>query len=629
MPSFQQFQQQLVQELFGAASSATGAVSPALTSLIDALPYYGDPDFEAAHRGALTNLLEVNMPNSGIAAQPDQAGVGYYSVYAYSGSFSGYQSFFFSGISQTSPAASVADVVLAENQNMHDAWWGNYAVSVLTDAIRLTIPITLDTGKLAGDLSNANAAFLPCLAGSYYAVYQNGFSPTANALGVIVSTGQTQQACTSLQSLISSGQFTANVNQAISLGGDSTAAAVWFLFNLWITLKALGCSNVDGAISQFSTAGLNVPAEVGPQSWWNGGYTSWYSALSGSDLAGLFQPAITADMPETETSSIGDDTQPFEQDVSLSDGYSQSLCYWSGINWYKPQSSSCFGKGTGVLMADGSVQPIEDVRMGDELHTNSGTAKVILVESPPRANRLLYRINGLNVYATAGHPFRSAADASAARCTVEPWSLADTAQTMMFDGIDALAPGSRLAGLLSGAPGEITVYDLQRLEPEPGRRLSGLRSDPRTEGGEHPGLLCRRFGHLSRRRRRNERRHARTYGGRSDCRGDGNRYRKLPANASRRSGARLGGDDLSPRPRQRSPRCPHRRLECIGAEACAPAATAPRLLSKGWTLGHSRVHAGDSSGSQVRADGAKRNRNGMAFFAPSHRIRRPFDPGSA
>jgi hypothetical protein len=44
------------------------------------------------------------------------------------------------------------------------------------------------------------------------------------------------------------GQFSANINQGLSAGGDSAIAATWFLFNLWITLKALGPADVGNAL---------------------------------------------------------------------------------------------------------------------------------------------------------------------------------------------------------------------------------------------------------------------------------------------------------------------------------------------------------------------------------------------
>jgi hypothetical protein len=360
-------------------------------------------------------------------------------------------------------------MVQSQNGTINGEWWGRYAVAVLTDAIRQVLGFALDTGKLTGDLSNFNAAFLPCLVASCFAVYQNGFTPTANALAAIVAAGQTKDACGELEVLISSRQFVTNVNEAIATGGDNASAVVWFLFFLWITLKALGLSDIDAAISGFATAGLSIPPQIGPKNWWNGGYTSWYPALSGSDLAGSpWRDKITATMPEELKGPTGSPTV----DSMAPNGYSQSLCYWGDLNWYNPPPNSCFGAGTGVLMADGSVRAIEDIQIGDAVRSDSGPARVLLVEAPLRADRPLYRINHLDVYATAGHPFRLAADGGAAHCAIEPWTLVDTVPTMVFDGVDALVSGSRLAGLGRGGPQAITVGDIERLEAAAGDKSS-------------------------------------------------------------------------------------------------------------------------------------------------------------
>jgi hypothetical protein len=403
----------------------------------------------------LLNLLASNMPNSYIVTQPG-------SGLTYRDDGTGYQEWFLLGAFESSSGANMAQVLQSQNGTVNAEWWRRYAVAVLTDAIRQVLGFALDTGKLTGDLGNFNSTFLPCLAASCFAVYQNGFTPTANALAAIAGAGQTQDACAALEKLISSQQFITNVNEAIATGGDNAPAVVWFLFFLWITLKALGLSDVDAAISGFASAGLSIPPQIGPKSWWNGGYTSWYPALSGSDLAGSpWRERITATMAEELTGPTGTTVA-----VPTPNGYSQSLCYWGDLKWYNPPPSSCFGAGTGVLMADGSVRPIEDVQIGGAVRTDLGTARVLLVESPLRAAGPLYRINHLDVYATAGHPFRLAPDSGAAHCANDPWTLVDTVPTMVFDGVDGLVPGTRLAGLGRGRPQVITVGDIERMEPE-------------------------------------------------------------------------------------------------------------------------------------------------------------------
>jgi len=254
MASFQQLQQQFAQSLTQGSITATGGMTPALANLVDSLPYYGDPDFQAAHRGALTTLLAVNMPNSAVAPHPPEGSLGYYATYDYTGDYSGYQSFFFSDISPSPASSNVALQVGSLNANLGKAFWGNYGVAILTDAIRLTLGFPLNTGKLANDIANAHSLFLSGLPASCYAIYRVGFTPTETALSKIANPSDAYVELEERISLL--GLFTTNINQAIAMGGDNAAAAVWFLFNLWITFKALGLS--DSEVDYFITVFKNV-----------------------------------------------------------------------------------------------------------------------------------------------------------------------------------------------------------------------------------------------------------------------------------------------------------------------------------------------------------------------------------
>ncbi|MDE9590775.1 hypothetical protein KKJ23_24875, partial [Xenorhabdus bovienii] len=69
------------------------------------------------------------------------------------------------------------------------------------------------------------------------------------------------------------------------------------LFNLWVSLKALGHPNVDEAITTYKNNGLLVPEQVGPINWWNGGYTSWYTPLHHTDIINMIKPILTESLP--------------------------------------------------------------------------------------------------------------------------------------------------------------------------------------------------------------------------------------------------------------------------------------------------------------------------------------------
>ncbi|HYC92024.1 MAG TPA: hypothetical protein VEO54_22620 [Thermoanaerobaculia bacterium] len=460
MTTYQQYEQQFVADLVGApaqrAPAAHGVgteIMPSLKTLLDAMPFYGATPWDAAHRGALVNLLQSNLPNSVVAPQPSNSDYSY----RYTGPYSGYRDAFYTGIAQTPAAAAV---VAQLPSALGPGWWGNYGVAVLTDAVRRMVALSLDTGKLASALSSYNTQLLPVLSATCLSVYKTGYAPTANAYRAI---GQPAQALAELNSAILRGQFTANINLSIAMGGPSTIAATWFLFNLWITLKALGAVDVDAAIRSYRDAGLTVPPQVGPGSWWNGGYTTWYLPLSGSDIS---SPTITASMPETRTAWTSQGL-PVARTTSLANGYAQSLCYWGNLNWYPPLSDSCFGAGTGVWMADGSTKPIDQVKAGDDIRTTVGPRPVLLVEAPLRAGRTLYRLGDMKVSVTASHPFRAASSSGMRRLAIDAWGLADAVPTMLPEGIGRLVEGTSLHGAAADRARDIPVAAIHPL-PGPG-----------------------------------------------------------------------------------------------------------------------------------------------------------------
>lgn len=66
----------------------------------------------------------------------------------------------------------------------------------------------------------------------------------------------------------------------------------------------------------------------------------------------------------------------------------------------------CFRAGTKVLMADGSVRPIESLRVGDRVRGRGGRINTVLgVERTRLGRRRLWSINGSRPFVTAEHPF--------------------------------------------------------------------------------------------------------------------------------------------------------------------------------------------------------------------------------
>ena len=333
MTNWQQYHQQFASALKARMRTAAAA-DWGLTALIDSWPYYGSPDWTSSHRGTLSNLLQLNLPNDKIESRPAESlGLKNFVKNSYVGPFSGYRDAFFHGVTSSRAAELVGSAV--ERLAGGGDWWGKYAVAVLTDAVRKTISISIDTSRLDADLAAYHKTFLPALTTSCSMVFCSGFMPTATTLENIIGTGRADKAGKLLQTEICAGHFTANINQAIAQGGDGAVAAAWFLFNLWITCALLGISNDwDSVINTAKSAGLTVPNEVGPGNWLHGGYTDWFTPLAGSDVIKAASGTIVAAMPsESELfTSTGIHTRSSE---TLPNGYAQSLCIWGPLNFYR------------------------------------------------------------------------------------------------------------------------------------------------------------------------------------------------------------------------------------------------------------------------------------------------------
>ncbi len=439
----------------GALVETSQNLTPQLEAIVNAFPYFGEVTWNTAHRGTLSNLLENNLVTSKIAASPSAA----YVAYWYEGSYHGYRAAFFPGLSLSAAASQL-------NQAKTGINWSSYATVILTDAIRKKTSISLDTSAIAAGLSTNATLLRPALSASVLACFEQAFSPTSQALNTIAAP-QKSAAAAALDSAIKQGQFTANINLAISAGGASTSEATWFLFNLWITLMALGMSEseISTSIGQYAAAGLKIPPEVGASLWWSGGYTSWFSPLSGSDIS---PSNVTATMPETigitTPSTMGGPPTFSTSQTSASNGYSQSFCLWGDQADYKVQHSSCFGRGTVVLLADGTTKKIEEIQRGDLVASSLGPRKVALIESPARNGRNLWQLNNQQLFATPGHPFRNPDKDGALRSAIDPWALVDGAPTMSKEGATHLIEGSSLLGQRKGNSVTATVSKVTRHE---------------------------------------------------------------------------------------------------------------------------------------------------------------------
>lgn len=442
----------------GATAPATPGPTmlPNLVTLIDALPYYSSAEYLHAHRSALATAFANSIANSPVEPQPSE--ISFVSTsYSYSGGYSGYRDAFYNG----SPPTETSNAVLKAIPNLGASplsipWATVFGVALTTDAIRTRVAVALDTSSLATVLTQLDQTIRPALTATCLATLIHGYRPTAQALAALSAAGENPTAATQLTQAVQAPAFIANVNHAIGMGGESTSAATWFLWNNWQLLMALGATDIDGIIKQAQADGLQVPTQVGPDAWWWNGYNAWFSALNGDDAAALAGANLTATMPESEMMS-GPNGWPYQTDTSLANGYALSFCQWGAEAAFKPPDSSCLGRGTGVLMADGSVRPIEEIAVGDLVMSVGGPRAVVLVESPLRSGRTLTQVNDLAVWATDGHPFL-AADGPMRR-SVDPWTLIDAAPTMTGEGVGTLTVGSQIVGrdTSSGAQTDVEI----------------------------------------------------------------------------------------------------------------------------------------------------------------------------
>ncbi|MFN3666209.1 MAG: hypothetical protein ACK4S0_08625 [Sediminibacterium sp.] len=469
----QQLAQQFAEDFINAQSDTVAQLNSELGStpeglldqLIDAIPYYQDPAFMNLHRGGLINMLETYLPNNAIEPQGNDSGWDYNTSYSYWGSYSGYQNAFYTNIT-ANPAANA--IVNELNSNQPPFWtetfMNKFAVIVLTDAVRQKNAAGVNTGSLATDLASYNQSLNLQLAQTYLAIFQNVYQPTQLAIQNITSSGNTDVVCNLIVSTLNpNSSLVTDLNIALA-NPDSAVAATWFIYNLCIILKILQCSDISTVLAN---SGLTLPSEFNNSGWWTGQYTSWFVGLSGSDVMNDAGNMITASLPEQSvTIFAGTGGQPQTSYPNVSNGYSQSLCNWGPLNYYNPPPSSCFGKGTMVLMSDNSTRPIELIEKGDIVHTQLGPRKVVLVETPKRMGRKLIKIDQLNMSFTIAHPLISAEKKTGKYLAVDPWGLIDGIPTSTLDGVVTLGSGSRLQALKDSAEASYSVQEIQEISNE-------------------------------------------------------------------------------------------------------------------------------------------------------------------
>lgn len=310
------------------AASQSGDLYDLVNALIEAIPYFSDPETDSAYYDALSRQLALRLPAAAIAEPPSSSS----SSYSYRGSYSNYLQAFYRNVSSTDAQMELQAQVLAAVAQLDNNWWGSYSVAVLTDSCNSHFSIDINEGSLNSNLDSLHSEFLQGLTASYLAVFIKGYAPTRDAFQAILATGQAAQAAEILNDGISSPNFITNSNAVILNAGDDPLAVEWFHYNLWVALEALGYPDVDAAIAQHEAEGLIVHQALGPQNWWSGEYNTWYTQASGSLVYEFAQATMNENFPVEYC--WGSPPAWGCMDEDYDDGYVKSLCQWGSLSYF-------------------------------------------------------------------------------------------------------------------------------------------------------------------------------------------------------------------------------------------------------------------------------------------------------
>jgi len=176
----------------------------------------------------------------------------------------------------------------------------------------------------------------------------------------------------------------------------------WELFNHWIILLQLGQSieEIDKLINRLKIRGLPIHSSVDAGQWINyvdwPGWRAWINceAMRADASNGILERVCTYYSGSYYPSCM-DEENSFEFTAGSQ----------PGEKYRSVPSGSCFTSQTKVLMADGHIKAIAEVKVGEKVRTPKGTATVNIVATPPRAGRKLVCINNLNFGFTETHPW--------------------------------------------------------------------------------------------------------------------------------------------------------------------------------------------------------------------------------
>ena len=165
------------------------------------------------------------------------------------------------------------------------------------------------------------------------------------------------------------------------------------------------------------------------------------------------------------------------------------------LPWHHDSGGSCFAAGTCIVMADGTLRGIEDIRPGDEVRSLGSVRKVAFVSKPSRRGRSLYAFNDCGVKFTQTHPIvRHGNEREHGLLAICPAVAETHIPTLKAQRLLRLEPGAEVMGYQDeqwipitvsriteypGVMNEETLYDLI-LEPDGSMLDRYVVSDGRT-----------------------------------------------------------------------------------------------------------------------------------------------------
>jgi hypothetical protein len=253
-----------------------------LCELIDNIPVYGrSSPIVQLHTSCVLDALKNG--NLGDAVEPGPYNTKNFSKEGttyYDGPAKHYRGLLFGSAPEYSKIADLR-TTMEGTENTLKGSWEDILVTFIAEIARQNLG-GLDTRYLAKlketeiklAFDKYDRALRRAFNAGYLWVFTNTYDSTATKLGKVLGDDRGEAARKKLKIAIKNGRFTAEVEAGLNSGTDSATLVIWFLFNLWIILKALNEPDVAAAITEFKTAGLRVPDQVGASTWWTGN-TDW------------------------------------------------------------------------------------------------------------------------------------------------------------------------------------------------------------------------------------------------------------------------------------------------------------------------------------------------------------------